>query len=67
MEIKSDSKVWKWGKMIAGFAAIFYPIAQAYLRGKGYELPDLGDLTAKTQILGAAILAQTSKAVKTEE
>lgn len=50
-------------KQSVGLLAIFYPIAQAYLRGKGIELPDLGDYTAKTQIAGAAFLAQSTKLV----
>ena len=66
MNIKTDSKGYKWGKIGLSLLAIFYPIAQAYLRGKGIPLPDLGDFTAKTQIAGALLLAQTSKAVKTE-
>lgn len=59
-----ESKWYERFKQTLGFLAIFYPIAQAYLRGKGYELPDLGDFTAKTQIAGAALLAQSSKLVK---
>lgn len=59
-----NKKLEKWyerAKHFISYVAIFYPIAQAYLRGKGYDLPDLGDYTAKTQILGAALLAQSKK------
>lgn len=56
-----SSRGYEVAKQIIGFAAIFYPILVAYLRGKGIELPDLGDLTAKTQIVGAALLAQSVK------
>lgn len=58
-------KIYEKAKLVLGFLAVFYPIAQAYLRGKGYELPDLGEFTAKTQIAGAALLAQAEKPVKT--
>lgn len=58
-----QKKWWEIGKHVLGGLAIFYPILQAYLRGRGITLPDLGDFTAKTQIAGAAILAQSSKLV----
>lgn len=51
------------GKQIVGIAAVFYPILVAYLKGRGIELPDLGDYTAKTQILGTALLAQSNKVI----
>lgn len=59
-----NPKVFEIVKQSLGLLAIFYPIAQAYLRGKGIELPDLGDLTAKTQIFGAALLAQSHKIIE---
>ena len=51
-------------KNIFGLILVVYPILQAYLRGKGVDLPDLGDYTAISQIGGSALLAQSNKLVK---
>lgn len=51
-------------KKAYGLFGVFYPVLVFYLKGKGIDLPELGDLTLPAQITGGIALAQAKPIIK---
>lgn len=57
-------KAYELFKKYYGLFGVFYPVIAAYLKGKGINLPELGDYTLAAQVTGGVALAQAKPVVK---
>ena len=64
---KNILKAYGLFKKYYGLFGVFYPVLVAYLRGKGVNLPELGDLTTAVQVTGGLALAQAAPVIKKKE
>jgi len=52
---------------IYGIFGVFYPVLVFYAKGKGIDLPELGDFTTAVQVSGGIALAQATPVVKKKD
>lgn len=58
------NKLKELGLKVYGLFGVFYPVLVFYLKGKGVDLPELGDFTTAVQVTGGVALAQAKPVVK---
>ena len=60
---KKLEKIKDIGLKLYGLFGVFYPVLVFYLKGKGIDLPELGDFTTAVQVSGGLALAQAKPVV----
>lgn len=61
---KNILKIKEIALKLYGLFGVFYPVLVFYAKGKGIDLPELGDFTTAVQVTGGIALAQAAPVIK---